>query len=113
METRNTHLLLFSAAFLILGFLLGRMTAKGGHGPRGPHAHGEFHWVEDGEAQVEVAVLADTDFEGDTAFALPGGGKVNVMRNGDEYEVEVEVDEKARDGEVRLQKRVIMIQEED
>jgi hypothetical protein len=113
MEAKNTHLLLFSAAFLILGFLLGRVTAPGGHGPRGPHAHGEFHWVEDGEAQVEVALLADTEFEGDTVFELPGGGTANVVRNGDEYEVEVELDEQARDGQVRVEKRIIVIQKED
>jgi len=35
------------------------------------------------------------------------------VRNGDEYEVEVELDEQARDGQVRVEKRVIVIQKED
>ena len=34
MESKNTHLILFSAVFLVLGFLLGRVT-----GHQGPRMH--------------------------------------------------------------------------
>jgi hypothetical protein len=124
MNAKNTHLLLFSAAFLLLGFLLGRVTAPGGHGRGCGHTHGhraqgECHGLEAGDAQVEIALLTDADFEGDTAIALPGGGTVHVVRNGEEYDVEVEVDAKVREGarrdqtELRVEKRVVVIQEED
>lgn len=142
MDSKNTHLLLFSAAFLVLGFVLGRVT--GHHGPRAGHGHGchgkpgqascqpheaegGFHWVGNSDAEVQVMMLADTDFDGDTVFSLPGGGTVNVVRNGDEYEVEVEMEEGAedvekhvrvrrergQDGEVRVEKRVIVVTEEE
>lgn len=123
MDSKNTHLILFSAAFLVLGFVLGRVT--GHHGPRG--GHGDFHWVDADDAEVQVMMLTDEAFEGDTVFELPGGGTVNVVRNGDEYEVEVEVDERmedvektvrvrrerGQDGEVRVEKRVIVVKEEE
>ena len=76
---------------------------------------------------MQVMMLTDEEFEGDTVFELPGGGTVNVVRNGDEYEVEVEVDERmedvektvrvrrerGQDGEVRVEKRVIVVKEEE
>ena len=135
MDSKNTHLILFSAAFLVLGFILGRVT--GHHGPRGGHGghacqgdpggHGDFHWVGADDAEVQVMMLADEAFEGDTVFELPGGGTVNVVRNGDEYEVEVAVEEmmedveknvrvrreRGQDGEVRVEKRVIVVKEEE
>ena len=139
METKSSHLFLFSLAFLLIGFLLGRVTApQGAHGcqTKGPkqctqNSNDEFKWVEEGNADVQVMMLADEDFDGDTAFTLPGGGKVNVVRNGDEYEVEVEMDEgiegmeevekqvvvrkeELSDGSgVRVEKRVIVIKEEE
>ena len=38
-------------------------------------------------------MLEGDDFEGDTVIVLPGGEKVNVVRNGEEVEVEVEMNE--------------------
>lgn len=72
-------------------------------------------------------MLTDEEFDGDTVFALPGGGTVNVVRNGDEFEVEVDIEEEVDDvekhvrvrrergqeGEVRVEKRVIVVTEED
>lgn len=92
MDSKNTHLLLFSVVFLLLGFLLGRVTA-----PKHPRPHhgkrGGMKWSERGNGaghEVDVRVLTVEDFEGDTAITLPGVGQVNVTRNGDEIEVEVE-----------------------
>ena len=123
MDSKNTYLILFSAAFLVLGFVLGRVT--GHHGPRG--GHHDFHWVGADDAEVQVMMLTEEELEGDTVFELPGGGTINVVRNGDEYEVEVEVDEmmediektvrvrreRGQDGEVRVEKRVIVVKEEE
>ena len=83
--------------------------------------------LEADDAEVQVMMLADDAFEGDTVFELPGGGTVNVVRNGDEYEVEVAVEEmmedveknvrvrreREQDGEVRVEKRVIVVKEEE
>ena len=137
MDNRNTSLILFSAVFLLLGFLLGRVTAPPPHGPhaklKGPATcdpsglADEFVWVSEDAEDVQIMVVSDEAFEGDTAFALPGGGTVNVIRNGEEMEVEVDMDalmedaekrvtvtrEEAADGSVRVEKRVIVVRDED
>ena len=87
----------------------------------------EFVWVSEDAEDVQVMVVSDEAFKGDTAFALPGGGTVNVIRNGEEMEVEVDMDalmedaekrvtvtrEEAADGSVRVEKRVIVVRDED
>ena len=137
MDNRNTSLILFSAVFLLLGFLLGRVTAPPPHGPhakmKGPATcdpsglADEFVWVIEDAEDVQIMVVSDEAFKGDTAFALPGGGTVNVIRNGEEMEVEVDMDalmedaekrvtvtrEEAADGSVRVEKRVIVVRDED
>ncbi len=133
MESQNTHLILFSAVFLVLGFLLGRVT--GHQGPRMHKGHpgcmevGDNVWVSDGE--VEVMMFTDKEFEGDTVIALPGGGVVNVTSNGYDMEVEVIMEEvmesmtggqtqdvqiirkESGDGEVRVEKRIVVVRDED
>ena len=129
METRNTHLILFSAAFLVLGFLLGRVT--GHNGMSRPHGHaGCMQWTEEGilESQdVEVMILSDGDFQGDTVISLPGIGTVNVMSNGEDVEVEAkageEIEREVRhvqvtkeasgDSDIRVEKRVVVVRSDD
>jgi hypothetical protein len=99
--TMNSSHLLVAAAFVILGFILGRVTV-----PHPPYPHGSEH-VEiikhlagdipvgkegHGEVQVIVKSIEDSDFSGDTVFFIPGG-KVHMIKDGDEVEVEVEMDE--------------------
>ena len=95
MDSKNTHLLLFSVVFLLLGFLLGRVTA-----PKHPHLHhgknSTVKWADGGEKavhDVDVRIITDGDLEGDTIISLPGVGQVNVTRNGEQIAVEVETDE--------------------
>ena len=95
MDSKNTHLLLFSIVFLLLGFLLGRVTA-----PKHPHLHHGKHsavkWTDGGGKavhDVDFRIITDEDFEGDTVISLPGVGQVNVTRHGEEIAVEVETDE--------------------
>ena len=151
---KNIQIILFCAAFLILGFLLGRVTAH--HGPKGcehehgqesecPHAssnggdkeccaasggpstHGDLHWVSCDDEDIQIMMLEGEDFEGDTVIVLPGGEKVNVVRNGEEIEVEVEMNEELDEdmtkrvnvvrtegpgGDVRVEKKVVIIQED-
>lgn len=85
--------------------------------------------VDLGEQDIDVRVLTNEEFEGDTIITLPGVGQVNVTRNGEEIEVEVEADqaEAIRDGGravivtkkvtgdsvIRVEKRVMMVTPED
>lgn len=85
--------------------------------------------VDLGEQNIDVRVLTNEEFEGDTIITLPGVGQVNVTRNGEEIEVEVEADqaEAIRDGgravivtkkvtgdsAIRVEKRVMMVTSED
>jgi len=84
-------------------------------------------WVSDGE--VEVMMFTDEEFEGDTVITLPGGGVVNVTSNGDEIDVEVNMEEvmesmtggqdvqiirkESGDGEVRVEKRIVVVRDEE
>lgn len=129
-ESKNTHLILFSAVFLVMGFLLGRVT--GYQYPRMHKSHpgcmeaGDKVWVSDGE--VEVMMFTDEEFEGDTVITLPGVGVVNVTSNGDDIDVEVNMEEvmesmtggqdvqiirkKPGDSEVRVEKRIVVVRDE-
>ena len=108
MDSKNTTTILFCAIFLILGFILGRVTAHHGghHGKkgriecRGHHqtCHGEsIGWDEDDEVKhVEVMVLSDEEFSGDTLISMPGKRiriKKELQGGEEEIEVEVEVEE--------------------
>ena len=108
--------LLIAAAFTMIGFALGRVTA-----PHPPHAGSMlFETMGTGgvgeDVQVVVTRLEEEAFEGDTAFAIPGGQVMVVERDG-EMEVEVTMEEAAEnvwvekeaDGaEVVVRKRVVV-----
>ena len=90
---------------------------------------GDNVWVSDGE--VEVMMFTDEEFEGDTMITLPGGGVVNVTSNGDDIDVEVNMREvmesmtggqgqdvqiirrESGDGEVRVEKRIVVVRDEE
>ena len=115
--------LLVAAAFTMIGFILGRVTD-----PKPPMAAGHFELLKhmsegdlralggSGEVQVIVKSLEEGDFEGDTVFAIPGG-EVNMTKNGEDVEVEVNMTEtsvnewveKGEDGVVT--KRIIVTSE--
>jgi len=116
--------LLIAAAFTMIGFTLGRVTAPNPHG-----AHALFHALSldgetcgpDGQLKVLIESLDDGEFEGDTVFAIPGG-EVHVVRNGEEIEVEVEMTEEGEgvwfeqgedNGVFVVKKQVVVSSEED
>ena len=129
---KNLHVVLFCVLFLIAGFVLGRVTghpgpgkshrgcAKGASCERGhggcERGHGA-KWVQDGgHEEVEVMLLTDEALAGDSVFSLPGGGTVHVTRSGDEVDVQVEVETVGEDGTdegLRIEKRVIVVREDD
>jgi hypothetical protein len=106
----NKATILFSAIFLILGYLLGsdanceatcmatceRVCASEYEkccAPKPVCSHGSWVSDDDGDGvQVIVAKILDEKFEGDTTFAVPGGEAV-VHVEGGEVTVEVNVEE--------------------
>ena len=136
MDFKNTHLILFSALFLGLGFVLGRVTGHPHHrhpkhdkamGPRtcDPSPLGADFMIFD-EEDMDVQVLTLTEgLEGDTTMVLPGGGVVKLMRSGDDVDVQValnaamsEVEDQivsgsGDDGEVRIEKRIVIVRDDE
>lgn len=126
---QNNATILIAAAFTMIGFALGRVTApqhphhrQGGH-RSGTHMNHAMSGVVDGTEAEEVMVivksLEDEGFEGDTVFSIPGG-QVKLVRNGGEMEVEVEMvesEENEAAGEVSrevvVKKQVIVVEADD
>lgn len=95
MNQTNSHLLV-AAAFVLLGFILGRITAPNHH-PHGKHEGRHFKGAgfptvsSDEEVQVIVKTLENSGFEGDTVFAIPGGS-VRLSKSGEDVQVVVEME---------------------
>lgn len=118
--------LLIAAAFTMIGFTLGRVTAPQPHPYAGHTMMKAFSFdgagmKSDEEVQIIVETMGDGEFEGDTVFAIPGG-EVRLIRNGEEMEVEVEMTEEGKnvwvekgeeDGATIIRKQVIVTSEED
>ena len=80
----NTSLILFSAVFSCLAFVgpghgtTSTRTSCQNEGPchvRPKWLAEDYVWVSEDAEDVQVMVVSDEAFEGDTAFALPGGGR--------------------------------------
>ena len=97
-ESKNTLFILFSAVFLVLGFLLGRVT--GHHGPRMHKGHpgfievGENVCVSDGEVEVNIEDVMESMTGGQ-------GQDVQIIRR------------ESGDGEVRVEKRIVVVRDEN
>jgi len=105
--------ILIAAAFAMIGFALGRVTAPHCGHPMNHDMHHHMQWLGEGsdgeDIQVLVRTLEADGFMGDTTLAIPGG-QVRVIKSGDEVEVEVEMDteETTGPGEVVVKKRVVV-----
>ena len=113
--------ILIAAAFTMIGFALGRVTApQAAHSvsssPPMPGMH-HMEWVSEGgsgedEVMVIVKSLENEGFEGDTVMTIPGG-QLRMVREGGEVQVEVEM-ESSSDSEsgeqVVVQKQVIVLE---
>jgi len=112
--------ILIAAAFTMIGFALGRVTAPdcphGTHGHLHPSVH-HMEWIGEGggaeDIQVIVKSLEAEDFEGDTVLMIPGG-QVRMVKTGDEIEVEVEMEdtEGIPSGEQVIVKKQIVVTSE-
>ena len=116
--------LLIAAAFTMIGFCLGRVTAPEGRGGAGVVRAIDLSEAMGGpgeDIQLIVGSFDDEDFEGDTVFTIPGG-QVHIVRNGEEMQVEVEmtedidnvwVEEGVASGTTVIQKQIIVTSDED
>ena len=116
--------LLIAAAFTMIGFTLGRVTAPKPHGPHAMFKAIDFDRMSAGpgeDIQVIIESFDDAEFEGDTVFAIPGG-QVHLVRSEEEMEVEVEMTEEGENvwfeqgeanGAVVVKKQVIVTTDED
>ena len=114
MKNNWTQILVFGIIFLILGFLLGRITGKKPHMEkhRIMMSDGENKWVDKhgdhmimmeghgAEEMIIVKELEDSNFEGDTIIAIEGG-EIKISKEGDEMNVEVEMTKEGEEGEER------------
>ncbi|MEM7162036.1 MAG: hypothetical protein AAF487_06280 [Bacteroidota bacterium] len=111
MKGEWTKILVFGIIFLILGFLLGRVTCTSCCSPQGKEVRIQKMMLDGedfsrgGSEDVEVIVKSfeGDDFKGDTTVAIEGG-EIQISRSGDEIEVEVEISD---DGTERIEKKVI------
>lgn len=123
MKNNWTQILVFGIIFLILGFLLGRITGKKPQMEkhRIMMSDGENMWVDKhgdhmimmdgdgGEEMIIVKELENSNFEGDTTIAIEGG-EIKISKKGDEMNVEVELSEESEsDEEKDLEKEVKII----
>lgn len=81
-----------------------------GHGH--DHDHGDHSKCSHGhhnEELIIVETLKDDGFEGDTTITIPGG-EIKLSINGEDVEVEVEIDEEHYDGDVHeIHKEVVVV----
>ena len=114
--------ILIAAAFTMIGFALGRVTAPVGHhgleGPGHPAVH-HMEWIGEGGSAEDIHVIVKSlgaeDFEGDTVMVIPGG-EVRMFKSGDEIEVEVEMEETEEvndGGQIVVKKQIVVTSEED
>ena len=91
----NTTTVLIAAAFTMIGFTLGRVTAP--HGPGGQMGKMKMHHMMQGEhgmpegVRVIVADLEASNFEGDTVISIPGG-EIRLMHDGEMFDVKVDME---------------------
>ena len=116
--------LLIAAAFTMIGFCLGRVTAPEGRGAAAVMRAmdlSEAMGAPGEDIQLIVESFDDAGFEGDTLFAIPGG-QVHIVRNGEEMQVEVEmteeidnvwIEEGEASGTTVVQKQIIVTSDED
>jgi len=104
MKGEWTKILVFGIIFLILGFLLGRVTGHKGHGKEVRIKKMMMDEMSsDEDVQVIVKTSDGSDFNVDTTIVIEGG-EINISRSGEEMEVEVEMSD---DGTQRIEKKVI------
>jgi len=117
----DTSHLLIAAAFAMIGFALGRVTAPKMGRPLGPMHEVLMDGMHAEDVQVFVKEMEGGAFQGDTVFAIPGG-EVHLTREGEDVEVNVEMTAGheasqntwiSDDGAIQVVKKVVVVSSDD
>ena len=117
----DTSHLLIAAAFAMIGFALGRVTAPKMGRPLGPMHEVLMDGMHAEDVQVFVKEMKGGAFQGDTVFAIPGG-EVHLTREGEDVEVNVEMTAGheasqntwiSDDGAIQVVKKVVVVSSDD
>lgn len=117
----DTSHLLIAAAFAMIGFALGRVTAPKMERPLGPMHEVLMDGMHAEDVQVFVKEMKGGAFQGDTVFAIPGG-EVHLTREGEDVEVNVEMTAGheasqntwiSDDGAIQVVKKVVVVSSDD
>lgn len=120
MKFDNSHLLI-AAAFAMIGFALGRVTAPKMGRPLGPMHEVLMDGMHAEDVQVFVKEMEGGAFQGDTVFAIPGG-EVHLTREGENVDVNVEMTAGheasqntwiSDDGAIQVVKKVVVVSSDD
>ncbi len=110
----NQSAILIAAAFTMIGFALGRVTAPVSE-PVQFHRAMTFLGEGNGSSEVDdiqvmITSLDEEGFEGDTTFAIPGG-TVIMTKNGESLEVEIETNSGDVEGAQKegVEKRTVVV----
>ena len=120
MKLDTSHLLI-AAAFAMIGFALGHVTAP----KRGYHVGSMHEVLIDGmhseDVQVFIKEMEGGAFQGDTMFAIPGG-EVHLIREGENVKVNVEMTAghdasqntwTSGEGAMQVVKKVVVVSSDD
>ena len=117
----DTSHLLIAAAFAMIGFALGHVTAPKMGRPLGSMHEVLIDGMHAEEVQVFIKEMEGGAFQGDTVFAIPGG-EVHLIREGENVEVNVEVTAgqeasqntwTSGEGAIQVVKKVVVVSSDD
>ena len=113
----DTSHLLIAAAFAMIGFALGRVTAPKMGRPLGPMHEVLMDGMHAEDVQVFVKEMEGGAFQGDTVFAMPGG-EVHLTREGENVEVTAGQEASQNtwtsgEGAIQVVKKVVVVSSDD
>lgn len=117
----DTSHILIAAAFAMIGFVLGHVTAPMNGRPMGPMHEILLDGMHSEDVQVFIKEMEGGAFQGDTVFAIPGG-EVHLTREGENVEVNVEMTAgheasqntwNSDEGAIQVVKKVVIVSSDD
>ena len=117
----ETSPLLIAAAFTMIGFALGHVTAPKMGYPMGPMHEVLMDGMHSEDVQVFIKEMEGGAFQGDTMFAIPGG-EVHLIREGENVKVNVEMTAghdasqntwTSGEGAMQVVKKVVVVSSDD
>ena len=109
--------LLIAAAFTMIGFALGHVTAAKMGYPMGPMHEVLIDGMHSEDVQVFIKEMEGGALQGDTVFAIPGG-EVHLIRDGENVEVTAGQEASQNtwtsgEGAIQVVKKVVVVSSDD